>query len=1171
MGAFGTAWRDVYVSGTMRLATTTLADNTLLNLSNISPTTGVNEGLQLPQTTVLGNPGSGAGYLGYDTDNFQLQYYDGVSWNAVVTSTASLTLQGAYNSGNVVTTTDARDVSFVLADTSTDGNFDINLQASSTTSGDAPSFSTSTASRGVLRLHKDEQNLMIVDSSGTSTIFGTLNVNYPYTPRIAADITGVGSPNPGVLVAGHYLYVADYANNGLEIYDITDPTKPAKVSTDLSTTIGHVYKFQLQGKYLYAGSASGVFIIDVSNVKAPARVTSLPGAAFSGCGNPSCDIYVSGNYLYIASPAGSPNNAFYIYDIRNPTQPVLLAKDQQSGGPISITGQGKYVYVGTNTTSGGGYIRAYDVTNPRRPQLVGTLTNSGVTMSQMVVRGRYLYVGTGSGLLIVDVSDPSTPTLKSTTATVTPSACDTRVDVQGRYAYLTGQMCTGNLGGFFVYDVSSSTKPVRLFGTQTPGAGSLGYMDGLAVAGRYAYVMSNSNDAWVWDINGAEISSANIGSLAAESVTVHSNLDVWNKITALGGVGIGGGLRVEGEVQILSYSSTTVFRIEDLNTQKQGDPTAAIAFQSATTTGLLVAASSTYAASGLDAMLRLESTRVSSSLFNFFTANVAATGSATATVFHIDGLGSVYSSGTSFLGGTYGNANAIVAHQISSGTLASFYSESSSTPNLSLTTSGTITTTGLNGLLRIDAVTSTAPTTFNFFTANWGSGANSATNTVFSVRGDGQIFSDAGTTITSPADLAELTKVKGTFLDYPDGTIVSQSEEDEEVAVVATPSIGNVLGVATDRGVFMGAGRWGKEMSLFKGTIHDFEKKEGVRRISVAGYVKMRVNDENGPILPGDPLGLSRTTPGEARRAKPGDLIVGMARASFPPKPDTTPPGAGSPSSALTDTTEETTEDTGPEETATVSHGLIEVIVGNGAGLAVQQAEMHNQGVVQTNDGTFRQRSFSLLTNGPTTVHQLIVKDVASFHGELRVKGHALFNEDTAGMGKFLASMTSVHVRFAESYQTAPVVTVTPESRVIGTWWVETVSPEGFTIRIEKPQAQTTLFHWIALAVKEKQLFVSDGTHGPVDKEYLWGNGNTLPVVVPDPHGRVEGDAADETTPVPEETSNAPFVSENTSGDVPAIQSADLPAVEATMPVGGSGGPEPDDWIHLPYLPFTRA
>jgi hypothetical protein len=548
----------------------------------------------------------------------------------------------------------------------------------------------------------------------------------------------------------------------------------------------------------------------------------------------------------------------------------------------------------------------------------------------------------------------------------------------------------------------------------------------------------------------------------------------------------------------------------------------------------------------------------------------------------------VYASGTV-------NSNLISVRTTASNTLVSFYSQSSSTPNTYITTSGTITATGLNALLRIDAVTSTLPTTFNFIAANWGSGANGATNTAFSVRGDGQIFSDAGTTVTSPADLAELTKVDGPYSLYPDGTIVSQSLQNEEVAIVAVPEIGNVLGIATNRGVFMGSGRWGKEIQNFSGNIHAFEEAYGVRRVAVAGYVKVRVNDENGPIRPGDPLGLSRTTPGEARRAKQGDLIVGMARASFPPKPFVAPPGEGSPSATITETTEETitdsvslTNDVFPIEealkTATVDHGLVEAVVGNGAGLAIQQAALQNQGVAVTGSGEVQTSGIALLTNGPTTVDQLIVKDVASFHGELRVKAHVLFNEDIAGMAKFLPGSTTVHVTYAESYAVAPVVTVTPRTGVSAPVWVDNEDVHGFVIHLAAPDWEREItVAWHALAVLEPQLFVSDGTHGPADKEYLWrDDGSGLRNQTP-PAPEVEGVSTEAPTPsaasqdVLLDTLSEEQTTSGTSEDA-ASSSDETPAAADTSPTGflpdsgyldGVGGPESESWI--PFLPFTRG
>lgn len=440
----------------------------------------------------------------------------------------------------------------------------------------------------------------------------------------------------------------------------------------------------------------------------------------------------------------------------------------------------------------------------------------------------------------------------------------------------------------------------------------------------------------------------------------------------------------------------------------------------------------------------------------------------------------IYSSGTIY-------STALSVRKTASGTVAQVYSEASTTPVLAVTASGTIATTGLDALLRIDAVTSTAPTTFNIITANWGNSATGATNTIFRVRGDGQIFSDAGITITSPADLAELTRVEGDVSNYPDGTIVAQSPDAEEVAQIADQFTPRFLGVATDRGVFMGSGRWQRQISQFAGTIGQFEAANGVRRISLTGYVKMRVNDENGPIAPGDPLGIS-SVPGEARRAGAHDLVIGMARASFPPKQDAPAPGEGSPSAVVSEHgVEAVTPSSTPSvfgdaeqaptvavpETHLVSHGVVETVIGNGAGLAAA-ALLHDVGAVAT------------LTGGATlagllTTDGLLVEHAATVAGDLTVRGHTTFQQDTAGLALFLPGSTTVSVQFTTPFSAPPLVTVTPRTVVTAALWVDGETNTGFVIhRGDADAAQQTSVVWHALAVADPQLSVSDGGHTPV-------------------------------------------------------------------------------------------
>ncbi|MGH9858234.1 MAG: beta strand repeat-containing protein, partial [Acidobacteriota bacterium] len=75
----------------------------------------------------------------------------------------NVTLQNSYDGGNDLTTTDARDISFNLADTTTDANFAVNLAADNTVSISREDGSSSEAPDQLLLLENLDTNLTIAD------------------------------------------------------------------------------------------------------------------------------------------------------------------------------------------------------------------------------------------------------------------------------------------------------------------------------------------------------------------------------------------------------------------------------------------------------------------------------------------------------------------------------------------------------------------------------------------------------------------------------------------------------------------------------------------------------------------------------------------------------------------------------------------------------------------------------------------------------------------------------------------------------------------------------------------------------------------------------------------------------------------------------------------------
>ena len=94
----------------------------------------------------------------------------------------------------------------------------------------------------------------------------------------------------------------------------------------------------------------------------------------------------------------------------------------------------------------------------------------------MAVKGDYAYIGIGPRLAILNIADPSLPTLAGQTGVFPGIVND--VAVAGNYAYVAD-----GSAGLRIIDVSLPSAPAEVGFYDTPGAAY-----DVAVAGNYAYV-----------------------------------------------------------------------------------------------------------------------------------------------------------------------------------------------------------------------------------------------------------------------------------------------------------------------------------------------------------------------------------------------------------------------------------------------------------------------------------------------------------------------------------------------------------------------------------------------------------------------------------------------------------------------------------------------------------
>ncbi len=267
---------------------------------------------------------------------------------------------------------------------------------------------------GHFYLADGDGGLIVFDVSASYII----ETGYCVTPGFAYDVA----------VAGSHAYVADAA--GLQIIDVSDPTKPVAISSFNTTGTGTTNSVALSGKYAYlADGRAGLKIVDISNPAAPALAGS------SSASTDAFGVAVSGDYAYVADGT----TGLRILNISNPAYPAEVGFCDTPGTAFGVAVSGNYAYV-ADFDSG---LHIVDVSNPKSPAIVATVPTGGLAL-RVVVAGGYAYVGAGpAGLQVVNVSNPTTPVVVGNAST---AELATGVALAGDRVYVADAGC-----GFYVF------------------------------------------------------------------------------------------------------------------------------------------------------------------------------------------------------------------------------------------------------------------------------------------------------------------------------------------------------------------------------------------------------------------------------------------------------------------------------------------------------------------------------------------------------------------------------------------------------------------------------------------------------------------------------------------------------------------------------------------------
>ncbi|MBC7262685.1 MAG: hypothetical protein H5T63_11820, partial [Chloroflexi bacterium] len=157
------------------------------------------------------------------------------------------------------------------------------------------------------------------------------------------------------------------------------------------------------------------------------------------------------------------------------SQPPYYTRYQRA---LSIYVIYPYAYLGCD-----GYFVVFDISNPSNPTEVTRIRTNGF-VEDIYVSGSYAYLANGlGGLLVIDVSDPTAPTIVGRNS----SAYLMRIAIAGNYGYA--------IGGLVIIDVSNPFEPIIVSSYDVRGAKDI------FVDGGIAYLAASYNGLRIIDVH----------------------------------------------------------------------------------------------------------------------------------------------------------------------------------------------------------------------------------------------------------------------------------------------------------------------------------------------------------------------------------------------------------------------------------------------------------------------------------------------------------------------------------------------------------------------------------------------------------------------------------------------------------------------------------------------
>ena len=358
-------------------------------------------------------------------------------------------------------------------------------------------------------------------------------------PYLFSSIEALSTSAFGIFTYDTYAAVA--TNTGkvgqLKIVDLSNPKFPAVKSIITARTHGgNMWNPFVFGRFAYFSANDLWETWDISNLSSPSFVSAIK----SPDGSAIYEAKVLDSKVYLATDKGS----FYVYDITDRANPILLSSLALSHTNVGMVVRGTYAYISAGGEIGKPLVYILNIANPAKPfisgQIMPIVPEEKVDVLGIQVNGNFLYAGIAPEVCtdacqmrVYDISNPNVPLLVGSYGVDTTSSASGGILLEGHLLYMgrvDPRACPGLSGcGIDVIDVSNPASPERVAffstGENAPN------QDGIAQFGKYLTVLDGdfrqrlAANFVLIDLSGIDAASATIGQAKIGDVLVDGDLN----------------------------------------------------------------------------------------------------------------------------------------------------------------------------------------------------------------------------------------------------------------------------------------------------------------------------------------------------------------------------------------------------------------------------------------------------------------------------------------------------------------------------------------------------------------------------------------------------------------------------------------------------------------------